>query len=265
MDEDTHVLEVYGISQHPDTKDYIMVLAYAKGGNLQDWMNRNYKRFDWNDKLLVLADICKGLARIHQKGMVHRDFHTGNILFKFDTCSDSELNAFISDMGLSGEIGNMDDKNIYGVMPYVAPEVLRGETYTQAADVYSFGMIMYFVATGRQPFSDREIDEFLAIDICKELRPTIHEPEAPECYIDLILRCWDSNPENRPKMKEIEETIFSFQDKNDNELKEQFREAEKYRKLCLDHFEEDNDTNSQAIYKSRLLNHYLSDCLDCEI
>ncbi|PKC63114.1 hypothetical protein RhiirA1_423128 [Rhizophagus irregularis] len=69
-------------------------------------------------------------------------------------------------------------------------------------------------------------------------------------------------------MTEIEETIFSFQEsyyKNDHELNEQFREAEKHRKLHLDYFEEDNETISQAIYTSRLLNPYLTDCLDCEI
>jgi serine/threonine protein kinase len=45
----------------------------------------------------------------------------------------------ISDMGLCGKVDNTDEKNIYGVMPYVAPEVLRGRPYTQAADIYSFG------------------------------------------------------------------------------------------------------------------------------
>ena len=50
-------------------------------------------------------------------------------------------------MGLCGEVGNIDSTKIYGVMPYVAPEVLRGKPYTQAADIYSFSMIMYFVAT----------------------------------------------------------------------------------------------------------------------
>ena len=50
-------------------------------------------------------------------------------------------------------------------MPYVAPEVLRGKPYTQAADTYSFGMVMYFVATGKQPFADRTHDQYLALDI----------------------------------------------------------------------------------------------------
>ena len=53
-------------------------------------------------------------------------------------------------MGLCGEVGNTDETKLYGVVSYIAPKVLRGNPYTQAADIYSLGMIMYFIATGRQ-------------------------------------------------------------------------------------------------------------------
>jgi serine/threonine protein kinase len=82
-------------------------------------------------------------------------------------------------------------------MPYVAPEVLRGNPYTQAADIYSFGMIMYYVATGRQPFCNRAHDETLVLDICEGIRPEINELEAPKCFIDLMKKCWDSNPKSK--------------------------------------------------------------------
>src|SRR5436853_7180472 len=101
-------------------------------------------------------------------------------------------------MGLCGEVGKVDATKIYGVMPYVAPEVLRGNPYTKAADIYSFSMIMYFTATGRQPFANCAHDEFLTLGICEGIRPEINEKEAPECYIKLMNRCWDSNPNNRP-------------------------------------------------------------------
>ncbi|RIA79640.1 kinase-like domain-containing protein [Glomus cerebriforme] len=103
---------------------------------------------------------------------------------------------YAEDMGLCGEIGNIDNidnTKIYGVMPYVAPEVLRGKPYTQAADIYSFGMIMYFVATGRQPFANCAHDHHLVSDICKGNRPELNEPEAPKCYIDLMKQYWDSD------------------------------------------------------------------------
>src|SRR5688572_13404576 len=137
-----------------------MVLDYAKGGSFNNLIKRDNS---WYDNINRLKYTIKGLAEIHEKNMVHRDFHTGNILL-------GGRAAFISDMGLCGEVNNVDATKIYGVMPYVAPEVLRGKPYTQAADIYSFGMIMYFVATGKQPFSDRAHDQNLALSICNGIR-----------------------------------------------------------------------------------------------
>src|SRR5204863_5645073 len=179
-----------------------------------------------------------GLKEIHQKQFVHRDFHTGNILVKYMGF------PCISDMGLCGEVGNTDETKIYGVMPYMAPEVLRGEPYTQAADIYSFGMIMYFVATGRQPFSDCAHDELLALNICKGIRPKIHETEAPNCYIDLMKNCWNSNPKNRPSATEIEKLIYSFS--FDNKINRQFKEAVG----CESIENYQSTTHPQAIYIS---------------
>ncbi|GET60581.1 kinase-like domain-containing protein [Rhizophagus irregularis DAOM 181602=DAOM 197198] len=105
-------------------------------------------------------------------------------------------------MGLCGEVGNIDETKIYGVMPYVAPEVLRRRSYTKESDIYSFGMIMYFVATGRQPFYNRAHDHLLALDICKGLRPEINELEAPIFYIDVIKKCWGLDKNNRPNIFE---------------------------------------------------------------
>src|SRR5438034_1597928 len=149
--------------------------------------------------------------------MVHRDFHIGNILlilkqYQFiynendgndDDDSDDDDNdddngdhyyfkykACISDMGLCRKIGDNNETSIYGVMPYIAPEVLRKKPYTQAADIYGFDMIMYVVATGMQPFADRAHDEILALNIVNGIRPEINEPIAPKCYIDLMNKCW---------------------------------------------------------------------------
>ncbi|EXX60404.1 polo kinase CDC5 [Rhizophagus irregularis DAOM 197198w] len=236
------ILKTYGISQVPDTNDYIMVLEYAENG----------------------------LKEIHRKGLVHRDFHTGNILLM--TSNFGNDISFISDMGLCGEVGNMDETktNIYGVMPYVAPEVLRGKPSTHSADIYSFAMIMYFVAARKQPFVDHAHDNVLALDICNGIRPEINEQEAPKCYIDLMNKCWDSKPQNRPNAIEIDKLILSFRDNFIAGKGEQFKELE----ISIENNQ--SSTHSQAIYTSRLLNpftknlpHYdenkISDCLDCAI
>ncbi|POG58599.1 kinase-like domain-containing protein [Rhizophagus irregularis DAOM 181602=DAOM 197198] len=185
-----------------------MVLDYAKGGNFDHWVYKNYRNFNWSYKLTTLWNIIKGLEEIHQKQLVHNDFHTGNILLNVLYVNNLNDNSiYVSDMGLCGKADDVNQNNIYGVMPYVAPEVLKGKPYTQAADIYSFGMIMYFVGTGKQPFSDCAHDKILALKICNGIRPEINESEAPKCFIDLMKKCWDSNPGNRPKITEILELI----------------------------------------------------------
>uniref|UniRef100_U9T1H8 Protein kinase domain-containing protein n=1 Tax=Rhizophagus irregularis (strain DAOM 181602 / DAOM 197198 / MUCL 43194) TaxID=747089 RepID=U9T1H8_RHIID len=121
-------------------------------------------------------------------------------------------------------------------------------SYTQESDIYSFGMIMYFVATGIQPFYNRAHDHLLALAICKGVRPEINEPEAPKCYIDLMKKCWDLYPNNRPKIFEIHELIGFFS------------KAEEYRKTNLSFIKNYQiATHPQAIYTSKLLNPFTED------
>src|SRR4051812_38359016 len=180
--------------------------------------------------MLTLKWIIRGLEKIHEKKMVHRDFHIGNILLD----NDGPV-PYISDMGLCGEVGNIDPTKIYGVMPYVAPEVLRGKPHTQAADIYSFGMVMYFVVTLKQPFADRAHDQELALSICNGVRPEITEREAPKCYIDLMKKCWDPNPDNRPNAGEIRDKLELFRISYGlgNEIDKQFEEAYEYKKANI--------------------------------
>ncbi|GET55589.1 kinase-like domain-containing protein [Rhizophagus irregularis DAOM 181602=DAOM 197198] len=152
----------------------------------------------------------------------------------------------ISDIGLCGEVDNIDKTKIYGVMPYVAPEVLRGKPYTQATDIYSFGIIMYFTAAGRQPFANCPHDKFLALGICNGIRPEVNELEAPKYYIVLMKKCCDQNPENRPNSFEIYESVLQFQN---NEIEEQFKEVEEYRKAnLLSNENNQSSTHPQAVY-----------------
>jgi serine/threonine protein kinase len=258
-----NIIKLYGISQNPNTKDYIMVLEYANGGNFNNYLDTNYESFNWSNGLDILNKIAYNLYNIHQKQMVHHDFHMGNILFMSKSIKYYGLH--ISDIGIYRKIDDNNETNIYGVIPYVAPEVLKGKPYTQAADIYSFGMIMYVIATGRQPFADCAHDEVLVLNICSGIKPKINEKIAPKCYIDLMKRCWDSNPDNRPNFIEIKELVELFCNSLNQEFKEkeqqhyktemQFKETEEFRKANFLSIKNDQPaTHTQAIYTSRLLN-----------
>ncbi|UZO06216.1 uncharacterized protein OCT59_026547 [Rhizophagus irregularis] len=105
-----NIIRIYGLSQEPNTKDYIIVLGYARGGNLYYQLNKNYDKFNWTHKLDLTLNIITGLINIHQKQMVHRDFHVGNLLVEQETVSLFNK-IFISDMGLCGECWDSNPNN----------------------------------------------------------------------------------------------------------------------------------------------------------
>ncbi|RGB38300.1 kinase-like domain-containing protein [Rhizophagus diaphanus] len=199
------LIRCYGISQEPETGDYIIVLYYAHRGNLRTYLEQNYGELDWIQKLGILKQIAEGLNKIHQAGLVHRDFHSGNIL--------QGKNAEIADLGFTGpadkESTSEYNRTVYGVLPYVSPEVLRGKNYTPASDIYSFGIIMWEISECIPPFSDRAHDGLLALDICRGLRP-ISEVCMPKPFVKLTNRCWDANPKKRPSAHELYETFHKW-------------------------------------------------------
>ncbi|RIA85339.1 kinase-like domain-containing protein [Glomus cerebriforme] len=121
-----------------------MVLEYANGGKFNDYIVPIYY---WKEKLQAILHAIMGLKTIHKNKMVHRDFYIGNILLLRKYCSLYYKHSkypyskmYISDMGLCGEADNVDKTKIYLIMPYVAPEVLCGKPYTQAADILGIGI-----------------------------------------------------------------------------------------------------------------------------
>ncbi|CAI2182998.1 8391_t:CDS:2 [Funneliformis geosporum] len=107
----------------------------------------------------------------------------------------------ISDLRLCKTIP-FQKSDIYGVLPFVTSEVLRGEPYSFANDIYSFAMIMWEFISGVLPFDNQAHDFQLALDICKGKRPEIIE-NTPQCYINLMKRCWNMDPFKRPNTLEI--------------------------------------------------------------
>src|SRR5207248_3569478 len=112
--------------------------------------------------------------------------------------------AKIGDLGISKSATESTDDNNenYGIIPYMSPEIFQGQKYTTASDVYSFGMIMWELMTGRRPFWDQDHDTELIIKICDGLRPPI-VINAPEGYIELMKQCWHSDPMKRPTASEL--------------------------------------------------------------
>ena len=136
---------------------------------------------------------------------MHQDLHPGNLLFS----GDEYLN--IADLGLCRPANqNSQTNKVYGVLPYVAPEVLHGKDYTMASDIYSFGIVAYELITGLPPYHDIPHGNDLALDICQGLRPKIPS-YVPKLLTKLIVECWDAQPEKRPTSKKLFTIIYKWQ------------------------------------------------------
>jgi len=123
--------------------------------------------------LEILIKIIHGLVVIHQQKLVHGDFNDENIFYP----------AYISNFELYQpmEYFQIPKKyDIYGILPFVVSEVLRGKPYVSASDIYGFSIIMWEFLSGVSSFNDREYDFQLALNICNGEHPEIIE-NAPQC------------------------------------------------------------------------------------
>ncbi|EXX72824.1 Ypk2p [Rhizophagus irregularis DAOM 197198w] len=224
VDDDFRITKFYGITQDPETENYVMVLKYANDGSLRKYLDIKYYELNWKSIFRHLDDIISGLNFIHKKELIHRDLHIGNIL-------KHENNVSITDMGLCKPANcDLSKNNIYGILPYIAPEILRGQNYTKAADIYSFGINMYELISSLPPYYDLSHDNNLAIKICQGLRPRFNI-KVPQLIVQLIKRCLDANQLNRPTAVEVINILRKWQYKeSDNEtveLQKQIKETEK--------------------------------------
>ncbi|POG82934.1 kinase-like domain-containing protein [Rhizophagus irregularis DAOM 181602=DAOM 197198] len=163
--------------------------------DLRKYLQQNHNQLTWKERIQIITDITLALRRIHEENAIHRDLHSGNILYNLG-------NAFyISDLGFCGP-ADKPLKSIYGNLPYIAPEVIIGKEQTFKSDIYSIAMLMWEVSSGQPPFNNYEHDYDLAMNIVNGIRPKI-VPGTPLEYKNLMKQCWDADPSKRPDIKTL--------------------------------------------------------------
>ena len=117
MNASPYFIRFYGITKDPETNNFVMVMEYAKDGSLRQYLNKNFNSMDQFIKFNILKEIVRGLGSIHEEGLIHQDFHCGNILCGYSGSS----TFYVTDLGLckpADEKSEKYNKNIYGVLPY---------------------------------------------------------------------------------------------------------------------------------------------------
>lgn len=192
--EHIHVLPVYDYG----IQDNIIYLAMRllRGGTLSEVMSKG--QLTIGRAVELFSQVARGLAYAHSKGVVHRDLKPSNIML------DDAGNAHLTDFGLAKWIYGTENitrtGNIVGTPAYMSPEQLRGDGVDHRSDIYSMGIILYQMLTGKPPF-DSPSSNVVSI-IYQHLEkmpeaPSVHNPEITPEIEAVILKAIVKNPDDR--------------------------------------------------------------------
>lgn len=155
--EHIHILPVYDYGLSGDVA--FLAMRLLRGGSLSDLL-KDGQPLETDRAADIFRQITRGLAYAHRKGVIHRDLKPSNIMF------DDEGNALLTDFGLAKIVGGPDEftqsGTVVGTPLYMSPEQLRGELLDHRSDIYSLGVILYEMLTGRTPFRS-DNDEMISL------------------------------------------------------------------------------------------------------
>ncbi|GBB88263.1 hypothetical protein RclHR1_01480028 [Rhizophagus clarus] len=207
-----NVLHVYGVTAYDEDQNdqYLLVLEYADGGSLRDYLKKNFHDLTWNNKFNLALQLSYAVSCLHDEGVIHLDLTSKNIMVHQDTIK-------LADLGLTKRIEdglNLQSK-LFGIIPYADPKRFSRQKnnnrtryqLNEKSDVYSVGVILWEISSGKPPFyTDEPYDIDLAVEISQGSREKI-VPDTPTDYVNLYTECWDSEPIFRPTMKKVVERL----------------------------------------------------------
>ena len=194
-----HHPNIIRLLDHFENGDFIfIVMEYLSGGDLDSYLRKQKTLFTEEKVASIIYQIASGIKYLHQYGIVHRDLKPENIML---TEPNDNGKVKIMDFGLSKIMGPQEKSNDgFGTINFVAPEVLLRTPYNKSVDIWSIGVMIYYMLSGQLPFDDpSDNDEVIAkMTVFNEVEfpKQFFEKRSP-LVIDLISKCLIKDPEKR--------------------------------------------------------------------
>ncbi|KAL6076205.1 ptk6 protein tyrosine kinase [Balamuthia mandrillaris] len=200
-----NVVQLIGVCMNPDYP-LCIVMEYMPRGCLLDYLRKG-NELDEKRMVLMARDVAAGMLHLHSENIIHRDLASRNLLIG------QEMSVKVSDFGRSREMqaeeGVQTTLTHVGPLKWMAPESLRHGIYSQKSDVWSYGVLLWEMTNeGKEPFADLNPVQ-CSIAICTEGLRLEVPSEAPQIIQDLMHRCFEEDPEERPSFKQIFKELTS--------------------------------------------------------
>ena len=192
-----HHPNIVRLLDHLENNDYIYIVTeYIEGGTLGNYLKKKKFNFSERQATSIMSQIASGVKYLHQYGIVHRDLKPDNIMIT----QQNEYGVIkIMDFGLS-KIVSPNEKMVdgYGTLSYVAPEVLLRTPYNKEVDIWSLGVILFYMLSGRLPFRGSKEQEVAEKIVYEELEFNEDDWETRTQKVqDLISCCLEKKAEDR--------------------------------------------------------------------
>jgi hypothetical protein len=170
-----------------------LTMEFVDGEDLASLLRR-IGRLPMDKAVEIARQLCAGLAAAHEHGIVHRDLKPANVML------DGRGRVRIADFGLAGPTAEMkDDATRAGTPAYMSPEQFAGREVTPKSDLYSLGLVLYEVITGRRPFEGTSIEQIARRrDGIAPTPPSQFVKELDPLVERVILCCLEKDPRKRP-------------------------------------------------------------------
>jgi serine/threonine protein kinase len=213
-----NIIRLLGSIYHENPLTYCLVLEYCNAGDLATTLKYPTPR---NFFFHVAISIANAMIYLHSRNVIHRDLKPGNVLCDGNVAS-GNFKVKVTDFGVATE-ANSDPyaggasesaaKNLTGetgTYRWMAPEVIRHETYSSMADVYSFAIMMWQFLTHEEPFLDISAAEAAQLVAMEKERPPMPQT-TPKAIVDLIHVNWSDQPNDRMPFEKISATLKEIQ------------------------------------------------------